>query len=688
MADHVDAAGGDEPRGDPGPLGARAVAAGAAGVLAAEDVEAADPEGRGLGHPRPPRHLLATLLLLLLARGGLAGREALGLQLALLGHDGLRSACAGRRRPRGGSPAPGSASRPWTPRRTACPAPPLPSEPAGSPGPRVGAASGGRTLRRGVRADLRGDLLGRLPSGVLGRQGGGGIRGGRRSSPAHSTRPGTRARPSTSTRPRAVARTRHEGRETFLAEPVSGRVARRAPRWLDIETHPSALGQGTPAIWRPAVHQGNASPRPPDPPRNPAPTGPGRTPVAGVPRPVTGSLARVSTAPSRVYAARLVGLPIFDPQGDQVGKVRDLVVALRSEVEPAAGARAGRRGLRPAPDLRADDPGHQHRQRAGLHHRPAQHAPLRAAPHRDPRDRRRCSTARCRDRATGVRGTVYDVAMEQARNRDWVLSRVAVQEPAKGFRRRGPDPRRGVARRRGPRPAPGGRQGATHLIAALNDMRPADAANVIHDLPAERRTAVVGRARRRAARRRPRGAPRGGPGRDPRAPRLRARRGRARGDVRRRRRRPDRRPAAGDRRDAAGADGARRGRGRPAADVVRRADRRRDDDARAGDPRPRRDHRRRARPRAQPRPHRRRWPRWSTSAASRWRPPTGRLLGVAHIQRLLREPPSTLVAGGARQLDGPAAPARPASRRSRPTSRRTTWWPRPWSTTTAGCSAR
>ena len=39
----------------------------------------------------------------------------------------------------------------------------------------------------------------------------------------------------------------------------------------------------------------------------------------------------MSTAPPRVYAARLVGLPIFDPQGDQVGKVRDLVVAIRAK---------------------------------------------------------------------------------------------------------------------------------------------------------------------------------------------------------------------------------------------------------------------------------------------------------------------------------------------------------------------
>ena len=39
----------------------------------------------------------------------------------------------------------------------------------------------------------------------------------------------------------------------------------------------------------------------------------------------------MSVTPARVYAARLVGLPIFDPQGDQVGKVRDVVVTMRTE---------------------------------------------------------------------------------------------------------------------------------------------------------------------------------------------------------------------------------------------------------------------------------------------------------------------------------------------------------------------
>ena len=32
----------------------------------------------------------------------------------------------------------------------------------------------------------------------------------------------------------------------------------------------------------------------------------------------------MSTTPTRVFAARLAGLPVFDPRGDQVGKVRDV----------------------------------------------------------------------------------------------------------------------------------------------------------------------------------------------------------------------------------------------------------------------------------------------------------------------------------------------------------------------------
>ncbi len=90
-----------------------------------------------------------------------------------------------------------------------------------------------------------------------------------------------------------------------------------------------------------------------------------------------------------------------------------------------------------------------------------------------------------------VDGTVYDVAMEQGRTRDWMLSRVAVQEPAKGLRRRGQTHVVEWRDVRGLAQSDGETQGATHLLHALNEMRPADAATMLHELPPERRAAVV-----------------------------------------------------------------------------------------------------------------------------------------------------------------------------------------------------
>jgi flagellar motility protein MotE (MotC chaperone)/sporulation protein YlmC with PRC-barrel domain len=197
----------------------------------------------------------------------------------------------------------------------------------------------------------------------------------------------------------------------------------------------------------------------------------------------------VSTAPARVYAARLVGLPIFDPQGDQVGKVRDLVVAVRSEVQQprvlglVAEVFGRRRIFVPMTRVTNIDSGQVYTTGL-LNMRRFEQRPTETL-----------VIGQMLDKAvhvpsTGVHGTVYDVAMEQARNRDWVLSRVALQEPAKALRRRGQTyvcewrDVEGLTQR-------DETQGATHLIAALNEMRPADAANMIHDLPPERRRAVV-----------------------------------------------------------------------------------------------------------------------------------------------------------------------------------------------------
>ena len=202
----------------------------------------------------------------------------------------------------------------------------------------------------------------------------------------------------------------------------------------------------------------------------------------------------MSSSPSRVYAARLVGLPIFDPRGDQVGKVRDLVVAVRSEVSQprvlglVAEVFGRRRIFVPMTRVTNIDSGQVYTTGL-LNMRRFEQRSTETLVIGQMLDRN--VTIRGNGPGEGVTGVVYDVAMEQARNRDWVLSRVAVQEPAKGLRRRGQThvaewrDVEGLTRREET-------QGATHLVHALNEMRPADAATMIHDLPPERRTAVVG----------------------------------------------------------------------------------------------------------------------------------------------------------------------------------------------------
>ena len=197
----------------------------------------------------------------------------------------------------------------------------------------------------------------------------------------------------------------------------------------------------------------------------------------------------MSTAPSRVFAARLVGLPIFDPQGDQVAKVRDLVVSLRADVRQprvlgmVAEVFGRRRIFVPMTRVTHIDSGQVYTTGL-LNMRRFEQRPTETLVVGQMFDRT------VTVHSTGISGTVFDVGIEQARNRDWVLSRVALQEPAKGLRRRGQthvaewDDVDGFTRHEAS-------QGATHLLAALNEMKPADAANVIHDLPAERRTQVV-----------------------------------------------------------------------------------------------------------------------------------------------------------------------------------------------------
>jgi len=202
----------------------------------------------------------------------------------------------------------------------------------------------------------------------------------------------------------------------------------------------------------------------------------------------------VSSAPSRVFVARLVGLPVFDPQGDQVAKVRDVVVAMRNEANQprvlglVAEVFGRRRIFVPMTRVTGIDAGQVYTTGL-LNVRRFEQRSTETLVIGQMLDRR--VSVRLGGRDEPVAGTVYDVGMEQGRTRDWVVSRVAVAEPAKGLRRRGQThvvEWRDVS---GLGASGGDAQGATQLIHAINEMRPADAATMIHDLPAERRTAVV-----------------------------------------------------------------------------------------------------------------------------------------------------------------------------------------------------
>jgi Mg/Co/Ni transporter MgtE len=196
----------------------------------------------------------------------------------------------------------------------------------------------------------------------------------------------------------------------------------------------------------------------------------------------------VTTSPTRVFVGRLSGLQVFDPAGDQVGRVRDLVAVLRpgGRLPRILGLVVevfGRRSIFvPMTRVTSIDSG-QVITTGVVNMRRFEQRPTEILVVGEMLDRR------VRIRETGAEGTVYDVAIEQERTRDWVISRLAVQEGSKRFGRRGQTHIVEWSEVEGfDVEAP---QGATHLLAALEEMKPADLATVLHDLPPKRRAEVA-----------------------------------------------------------------------------------------------------------------------------------------------------------------------------------------------------
>jgi Mg/Co/Ni transporter MgtE len=194
---------------------------------------------------------------------------------------------------------------------------------------------------------------------------------------------------------------------------------------------------------------------------------------------------------TRVFVARAAGLPVFDPLGDLVGRVRDVVVALRigRDAPRALGLvveiQARKRIFVPIGRVTSIDPDAVVLATGTVSLRRFDKRPGETLVLAELLDRRVTLLA------SGEEVTVLDVAMEQTRT-DWLVTRVAVRRPGSGLgrRRRGEvlqvewDEVSGFS-------LPEEGQGAANLLAVFEKLRPADLAGVMHDLSTKRRAEIV-----------------------------------------------------------------------------------------------------------------------------------------------------------------------------------------------------
>jgi Mg/Co/Ni transporter MgtE len=197
----------------------------------------------------------------------------------------------------------------------------------------------------------------------------------------------------------------------------------------------------------------------------------------------------VSTA-TRVYIARLAGLAVFDPNGDQVGRVRDAVARIRSSAQPprvvglVAEMPMRRRIFLPIGRITAVEPDSVVLSTGTLNLRRFEKRPGEVLVLAELLDRRVTLEPARRP------GIVVDVAMEADRTGEWSLTRVAVREATGRLTRRGHLHQVAWAEATG-LIGIADQQGTANLLAVLENMRPADLANALQDLSDTRRVEVA-----------------------------------------------------------------------------------------------------------------------------------------------------------------------------------------------------
>ena len=204
----------------------------------------------------------------------------------------------------------------------------------------------------------------------------------------------------------------------------------------------------------------------------------------------------VSAGASRVFISHLAGVTVFDPNADSVGRVRDLVVTLRLGGRPprvlgfVVEVPGKRRVFLPMNRVTSVESG-QVIMTGVINMRRFEQRPTETLCLAELLDRRVTLRESGPYGEEGETVTVLDVAMVRSKARDWEIDKVYVEKGRGGRLRRKRETMvvewsavTGFALREED-------QGAANLLATFDRLRPADLANVLHHLSPKRRGEVA-----------------------------------------------------------------------------------------------------------------------------------------------------------------------------------------------------
>lgn len=194
-----------------------------------------------------------------------------------------------------------------------------------------------------------------------------------------------------------------------------------------------------------------------------------------------------------MFVARLAGLTVFGPDGESIGRVRDVVTRLSIGRQPPRAVGlvmelpTRRRIFVPMLRVARIEPSAVTLATGSLNVRQFQLRPNELLLIGQMLD------AKVTIASTGTPAVIVDVAIEQTRTRDWQVTKLAVRERTGRLGRKGPtqvldwDQLEGLGfaeLRNQP-------QGVSTLLALFESMRPADVASALHELPSKRRYEVA-----------------------------------------------------------------------------------------------------------------------------------------------------------------------------------------------------